>query len=54
MQVVLPVGPSGTTKDTYRILFEVTIFQQEKVFLKIEYEEYIMLKRFQLFIDVLP
>ena len=26
IQVVLPVGPSGTTKDTYRIFFEVTIF----------------------------
>ena len=28
IQVVLPVGPSGITKDTYRIFFEVTIFQQ--------------------------
>ena len=27
IQVVLPVGPSRTTKDTYRIFFEVTIFQ---------------------------
>ena len=26
--MVLPEGPLGTTKDTYRILFEVTIFQQ--------------------------
>ena len=26
--MVLPVGPSGTTKDTYRIFFEVTIFEQ--------------------------
>ena len=26
--MVLPVGPSGTIKDTYRIFFEVTIFQQ--------------------------
>ena len=29
IQVVLPVGPLGTTKDTYRIFFEVTIFQQD-------------------------
>ena len=27
--MVLPVGPSGTTKDTYRIFFKVTIFQHK-------------------------
>ena len=29
--MVLSIGPSGTTKDTYRIFFEVTIFQHEMV-----------------------
>ena len=30
--MVIPVGPSGTTKDTYRIFFEVTIFQHGLLF----------------------
>ena len=30
--MVLPVGPSRTTKDTYRIFFKVTIFQKECLF----------------------
>ena len=28
--MVLSVGPLGTTKDTYRIFFKVTIFQQRQ------------------------
>ena len=29
--MVLPVGPSGTTKDTFGIFFEVTIFQHARL-----------------------
>ena len=44
IQVVLPVGPSGTTKDTYKIFFEVTIFQhfvdpERKQFQKRSYDD---------------
>ena len=35
--MVLPVGPLGTTKDTYRIFFEVTIFQHSPLTRKVFY-----------------
>ena len=37
IQVVLPVGPLGTTKDTYRIFFEVTIFQHSPLTRRVFY-----------------
>ena len=37
IQVVLLVGPSGTTKYTYRILFEVTIFQHSPLTRRVFY-----------------